>query len=158
MLTLQVAESCGLNGTEPIRPGISEEETSASTTDLRIFFNKYIRQKHIRLGENVMCLRVGSCWVKLDDREPSRTAEKSPPSIELPCLHGTPSAAFRRTGQPSLRRQAAPSHLSGPLRTPSFSPVRRALPPCSPASPSFPSGCLQSQMSSSLPDLWFPLT
>lgn len=59
---------------------------------------------------------------------------ESPPFAELPCPHATHKAVSARTGSPhSISRQH--SHLSGPLQTSSFSPVHKALLPCSVTSP-----------------------
>lgn len=130
LLTLQVAESCSLNGTEPIRPGISEEETSASTTDLRIIFQQihktethplrrkcHVFESGLMLGQTWWQRGFENCrekppfhWASLPARHPQRSIRTHRPAL-TPLPGSTESPFWASANTQFLSCPQGPSSL-----------------------------------------------
>lgn len=155
-----VTGSCSLNDIEPIRLGLSEEETSARTIDLRILFQQIPKRESQPLRRKYPVFKSGLRLSHTGGRRAfencseSRGCREQPPS---PLAHRPLLAVSGCAGWPSLCTQAAPCHLSGPLKHP-VSLLSTGFFLLAPLPVPFPSRRLQSKMSSSFLDLWRPWT
>lgn len=133
LLSLEVTGSCSLEDIEPIRLGLSEEETSARTIDLRILFQQIPKRESQPLRREYPVFKSGLRLRHIggqrafENCSESRGCREQPP-FEPPCPYTTPSGIRMCRLALALYTGSTVS----PLRTsetPSFSPVHGAIPP-----------------------------